>query len=719
MTDDSDWQDWSPAPTGSSTGFVPPTTESDWKDYDPSAPHSAKTTPAQAIQYGIVNAVPFGRDVAAAAETYLPRWASGAPANVSNDFASNRARINATNQQVSADYPTTSALLPLAVGAAALPIAGPMEAASTGIARLIPRLAGTAADTLASGAVGAGYGAAYGAGSGNSLADRLARAKTGAELGGIGGAAIPPIAGALGGMGSAVGRQFQGWVNPAGAATDDIARRIASDQANRSAAMSPMDLFTAQTEGQPAVVGDMGGTSTGRLARRIANTSDEAAGAMRPDLEARFATQGPRFTDYVNGLYGDLNAQVARDRIVAQAKATNTPAYQRAYSDGASGVWNPGETVLDKDGNQVPNLQDLIKAQPVKDAIGGASGLAANDAVLTGRPIVRNPFVQDAKGDWQLGTVYNPKNVATGTELQGANVGGNKAVPALEFWDKVKQGLDDQTNAAYRTGNKYQGSQIAALKNALVTNLDQEVPSYATARQGASEFFKADNALEAGENFLGMSKVADIDGMKKAVANYTPAEQAMFSRGLASQIVQKAQNASERSNIVNLFNSPETAEKMQVGLGANAAPIEAYLRRESAMERFRNALAGGSNTTELASSVLSHVAGAVANPTVGALSGAYAGFHESPSYAPSEMLPRMAAGAATGAFMGALKKQWSNVNEAVANHVAEQLVSPDPTQVQAAIMRVSRNPAMMQGLRKVEQGMGYVAGRTGGTQGQE
>lgn len=694
----------------------------------------------QAIQYGLVNSLPFGRDIGAAIETgesYLPQWMR-APGDVPKEqtgepiaqrFAENKARINATNEAIGKEYPVTSTVTPL-VGAAlnpALPIAGPVRGMASGIASIAPRLSGLTADAIASGLVGGGYGALYGAGSGDSLSDRAARAETGAVLGSIGGASVPVIAGGLGRLGSAGLSLAKPFIrDPAAEAPDAVARAMMAERsAGASPAIGPFDYFRAQTAGQPVVTGDLGGASTRDLATWAANVSPEARGIMQKPLAERFQSQAPRFSDYISSLFGgNLDAQVARDRITAQARATNNPAYQRAYADGATGVWNPGASLTDKNGNTVPNLQELIKADPVKNAIAGASALAKNDAVLTGRPIVRNPFVLDAKGDWQLGTVYNPKNIATGTSLQLAGVGGNKAYPTLEFWDKVKQGLDDQAGAAYRAGNKYQGNQIVGLKNALLTNLDNEVPSYAIARQGASGFFGAENALEAGEKFLGMTKVADIDGMKKAFSQYTPAEQAQFARGLASQIAQKAENASERTNISNMFSSSATREKMDMALGPDTAnDIDAYLKRENSMMMLKNAVEGGSDTSRKLVSILSHsdvgkmAKAAMASPTAGAAAGAYAGFHETPDWNAREMARNMAVGAAGGAFAGMFGKSVQGFNRELAVNIARKMVSDDPAEVQQAMRVVSRNPKLMDGLRRVEGSLSYLSGNR--SQGQD
>ena len=67
----------------------------------------------------------------------------------------------------------------------------------------------------------------------------------------------------------------------------------------------------------------------------------------------------------------------------------------------------------------------------------GVTKKAADDAVMGGNQVVKNPFVNDASG-----------NLMRSNRLPDGGV----AVPSLQFWDYVKRGLDDQIGAACLSG---------------------------------------------------------------------------------------------------------------------------------------------------------------------------------------------------------------------------------------------------------------------------
>jgi len=653
---------------------------------------------ADVVMRGLANSIPFMADISAAGDTatsYLPQGVksfipginqqdqSGEP--IGQRYSENLARQRAIDQADASQYPITSTLAPIAGAVAALPVAGPIDALSGGLSRAVPAISGLAADTLASGAVGAGYGALYGAGSGDSLSDRVSGAESGALYGGVLGAAVPAISRGVGSVARAAVIPFKG---PEAAATNKIAESITADRALGNSALSPGDFAAAQTAGQPAVTADIGGQTTRRLARTAANASPEADAALQGVINPRYEDQGPRVADFLKGVYGNnLDAQAARDALTARASSINSPAYAKAYADGANGVWTP-------------ELETIINSPNVQSAIKGATQTAANDAVLTGTPVVRNPFVPDAQGNLTLRT--DPQ--------------GNRAVPTLQFWDYVKRGLDDQIGAAFSSGQKSSGAQLVGLKNQLLSSLDAAVPSYATARQGAFQMFGAQNALEAGENFLRLANTADTAQAKAALAAMTPVQQKLFSQGLASQMAQTALNASARRNVLNMFNSPETAQRLQMGLGPTVAPqVEAFLRRESAMDMLRTAVSGNSTTAKQGSDLekaghglLGMAKSAVTSPIAGAAVGAGEAYREH-GFDPEEIGKY----AIAGAFTGALGRYAKGVNAKLMASIGEQLASPDPTKVNAAIKKLSQNPRMMNALRATEKGLTYLAATRG------
>lgn len=654
--------------------------------------NTPKATQAGALEYGVDAAVPFSKDIGSAigaAESYLPKGlqvpGDVAPAVGDQDtfgqrFTKNKVMINAQDAANREEYPVTSFITPLATSVAALPVAGPIDALSSGIGAVAPRIAGLASDTLASGAVGAGYGALYGAGEGDTVGERLSNAGSGALMGGAGGALAPALAKGVGAVAGAVTKPFFGGDVDAQAASR-IAGTVTADRA-AGQGLSDADYAAAQASGQPVITGDIGGTATQRLAKAAANSNPAAEAALAGPLNERYEDQGPRVAGFLQSVYGNnLDAQATRDALASTAKSVNSPAYRQAYADGANGVWTP-------------ELESLVNSPNVQSAIKDATKTAANDAVLHGTPVVRNPFVPDAQGNLTLRT----------------NANGNQAIPSLQFWDIVKRGLDDQAGEAFSKSQKMTGGQIVGLKNQLLSTLDNAVPSYATARQGAFKAFGADNALEAGTNFLKLANTFDTSQAKSALAAMTPVQQKLFSQGLASQMAQAAMNAPMRRNVLNMFNSPEIAQRLQMGLGPTVAPqVEAFLNRESIMDRFRTSM-GNSTTAKQTADMQKGghgIVGLITNSFSAPVSGAVAGAglaYEHHGFDPQEMLE----GAAGGALTGALVSRAHGVNQKLMKAIGEQLASPDPAVVNAAIKKIAQNPKMMNSLRSVERGLTYL-----------
>lgn len=662
-----------------------------WSASSPAADAGTpKATPGSAITYGIANAVPFSHDIGAAiqaGETYLPKWAQtddiGNPVDsgtsFSDRFSQQKARINATDAANRAAYPKTSMALPVLTSMAALPVAGPVDALSAGIARGVPSLAGGAADSLASGALGAGYGAAYGAGTGDTLADRASNAAWGATFGGAGGAAAVPIAKAVGNIGSAVRDKFL--TSAPTAATKRIAEAIGADQAAGRAAMTPADFAAAQAQGHPVAVADLGGPNTQRLAQSAVNMSPDAGSALNSMIDKRFSDpttgQASQVEDFFQNLHGSvLNAQDARDANVAAAAALNRPNYAAAYKAGANGIWNP-------------QLEAMIQSPSVQKAVRQASSIAQDDAVATGSPPVKNPFVNDAQGNLTL----------------AKNPNGTTAIPSLEFWDYVKRGLDDQIESAYGANQKSQAGRLTNLKSGLLSQLDSAVPQYAKARAGAQGMFGTDNALIQGEKSLQPTSTANTAAMASHYQKLTPPQQEMYARGQASQIIQMAKNAKNNRNVFDMYNSPAMANVINMGQGAKAPQVEAFFRAQNAMDALRKGIRGQSSTARQLADINKPGEGpikgvlrdAFGTPIAGALAGGYGAYEKEGEFNPLHI----GAGALGGAFAGLMLHHMTSLNANTMREIGMQLASGDASKVNAAVQTMSKSPQMMNALRSI------------------
>ncbi len=653
---------------------------------------------ASNIAEGAFQALPFANDAAAALDvpiSYLPTPVAQALTGgiVQNDNGETLAQRYATNlaaERGDRDVVSNNAPVEYYGGQLAGSLALPMGAADQiggAAARVLP---GAFNGPLAQAAIGnatlgAGYGTLYGAGEGDTLQQRLTNAEHGAELGGVAGAAIPIVAHGISALGTGIKNAVGGFINPTATAAAHVQNAIQSDIANGSAAMSPADVAAAQAAGQPVVVGDVGGTETQRLARAAANVSPDAQAALSAPTSERFGTQNTRFSDFVKKITdSDLNIPNMKEDLATKSKGKISAAYQKAYEAGDSGVWND-------------ELASLVQAPDMKAALADADRKGANAAVLDKNQIVRSPFTRDANGNVHLAKQPD----------------GSTAIPTLRYWDQVKRALDDKINVAMRAGNKEDARDFIALKNKLLEQLNT-VPGYEDARLGAFKYFKADNAIDAGANFLSQTKSSAIDAMKAAIAKMSPEEKAGFAKGLASAIVQKSENISERRNIISLFNNPATRAKFIAGLGADTAnQIDAYLLRESAMDQLRTAVGGNSTTArqlgdlgKAGHGLAGMIGHAVKSPIGGAIAG---GVYEYEKNGPDPLA--ILKGAALGGLAGALGHAVDKNNYKIMTQVGKMLASDNPADIQKAIKVVSKNTAMMGALRRVEGALSLSSGR--------
>ena len=119
----------------------------------------------------------------------------------------------------------------------------------------------------------------------------------------------------------------------------------------------------------------------------------------------------------------------------------------------------------------------------------------------------------------------------------------------MQFWDHVKRNLDDKISALSRAGENSAARDAAQLRSALVNHLDELVPQYQAARQGAARFFGAENALEAGEKFLG-SRMTAAEG-RRAFGQMSAQERDLFRQGFAAALIDKVNKTGDRVNVLS------------------------------------------------------------------------------------------------------------------------------------------------------------------------
>lgn len=463
------------------------------------------------------------------------------------------------------------------------------------IAGIVPSLGGgllvrggTAAAAKGIGSLGSGIkgaalqGGVYGVGSGTDIESRLA----GGAAGAVTGAAVGMIPGAVGAVyrsGKKVAQgtadTIGGLVNPASRAEKVVARALKADSDIASQTgkrlLNRSDVGGAAARGQDVLLGDMGDEVTGRLARAAANASPEAGAILRQTLDQRFKGQTDRVVGNIDNMYGGLNSADELDIIKKAAQQTVTPAYQRAMNDPRA------QQLYDS------KLEGLMQSPAVQRAIDGAEERSRELAVEMGSAPIKSPFKRDANGSFVL-------DQSTG------------ATPSLAFWDIVKRGLDKEVTAAYKAGDASLARSIKANRDQLREHLENSVPTYAFAKGLAAQFFKVEDAFEAGQKFATTTKEAGISDARRMLDELRrdpnrAAEAELFERGYMTALMGKMSSIRDGRDLTKvLFGSKAEKEKFAAAVpdAVKRREIEAMMRVEEAMQALNVRVSGGSNTAQ-------------------------------------------------------------------------------------------------------------------------
>src|SRR6185295_267206 len=511
--------------------------------------------------------------------------------------------------------------------------------------------------------IGAAMGGLSGAGEGEGAADTAVKAATGAAIGGAaGGVAAPVVEGAVRGA-RALATPAVNAIRGVNDAEGEAARRVAiaiqrDAQADPNAVsrLTPQEFGASVQSGGPATAMDIGGETTRALARSAANTSPEGRAALSRTINDRFDGQAGRVTDWLRSTFHYPDAAAQSEALENVGRTVNRANYRRAMEEGDRSIFSP-------------ELDRLMGSPAVVDAMRKASTSGKDRAITQGMGAMRQGV-----------TVEN--GVVTFT--RGPN--GVPTYPSLAFWDATKRELDDAANAAARAGRNSEASVTRDLARTLRSELDAHVPSYQQARAGASHFFDAENALEAGQNFVGKNMTSAE--ARRALSQMSPQERQLFQDGFVSRYIDTLNQVGDRRSILNkIAESPAAREKLNVAIGRpRAQELEAGLRVEGIMDLARNAVQGNSTTARrLAELGLAGGVGFGAN-----------GF-DTGNVRPSALM--------TAALVYGAAKGRNRINENVSRHVAELLTSNNPQNLARGIRMVARNNTLFNSLRAADSGL--------------
>lgn len=560
-------------------------------------------------------------------------------------------------------------------------IAAPLAAGSTKIGAEALGLTGSFGQrVLNSGLSGLGFGTADALSNGANGIDAIGQ---GAVSGAVG-AAMPVLGAGIRAAGRGIRDNFIRPIATLANRENEVTKRIAGAIGQDRAAGAVMDQGTeavANRAGADVLNADRFGSAIRTLARTASNVSPEADNIFRETTQNRFYDQGKRAINYIRTLMGGATDDLAlQDRLRAGARATNKTAYDAAYSaPEAKAIWS------DK-------IRSLLSASPFRQALREADEVAANEAAVTGGKAIRNPFTFDADGN-----VTGLRKLAD----------GSTALPNLEYWDIVQRALRTKADQAASSGNKLLASQIREMRNQLLNTLDEAVPQFKQARQGAAGFFGAEDAIEAGRKAVTSTK--SVPEIERAVASMSEAEKDAFAVGFSSEIIDAIGASRDRVNVINsIFGSESARRRIVIALGPQRArELEAYVKMEQALDLLRVATQGNSTTAKQL------IQAGLMGGGAGGLGMIASGGDLATGFS-----------AASVAILGrrGLQMLGKSVDDQVMKRVAEVLSSTDPAQLQRAIQNASLSQqhmdaidGVMRALAATSRGAG-VAGATAAMQ---
>src|SRR5215831_6869108 len=531
-------------------------------------------------------------------------------------------------------------------------------AGQVGGALATPGLAATKGATVGARALraataGAVQGGLYGVGSGETPAERAIGGVAGAAVGGATGGVASPLVDLAGfgiqkagNLGLSIYNTVRAELNP------DKGRRIVEDEASKRIvasqladresqghAWTPEEVQAANQAGIPRTIGDVGGERTLALARSAANQSPEARAALDTLAKDRFAGQSKRAGDFIKGLTGGADAAGDLEAIRERARVINRPRYNLAYMAGDRPIWSP-------------ELERLSASPAIQRAMGSAITSGKDRRIAFGR---------------------NPQT-------------GGTTYPNIQYWDYVQRDLKDMAEKiAGREPDK--AMFLNKLHQQLNGELDKLVPTFQTARQGAWKSFQAEDALEAGRNFVtARGQNGDYAQILAKIAKENPADKELFARGFASEMADRVLELKDGANVIKevFLTSPAAKQRIAMALGPDRAKqLEIYLRAESLSDRLRTALGNSSTARQLAEMGLAG-AGTLALGH-GAIEGEWDAKHA--------LTAALLFGAAYG------KHRSQVLDNSVARRIGEMLASDDPAILRRGVQAVANSRAWTNALR--------------------
>jgi len=426
------------------------------------------------------------------------------------------------------------------------------------------------------------------------------------------GAGVGAGAGALGRRAAGAARDV---IAPVSGAERRLMDTLRADARDGTARMTPQQFMAAQEAGQPVTMLDMAGDKTTELLSRLGARSPKTLQKLNEGILNRNEAMRTANADFVTRTFNLTEpAGATAEAMRLEQKQVNDRLYNLARN-------NPAAQSI-----QTPRLNELSTYGPVRRAMDDVGEFAA---------------------DPKMGIV-----------APTAERGGN-----LAFWDQVKQNLDDQIDALYRTGEHNRANIIRGWKDDLLQQLNS-VDGYAEARATAAAGFGARNALEAGVKFANKPDTFKTQELLNRIERFNPEERQLFLQGVGHTLLNKAQ--STPNAFTKFVTNRETSERLRAAMGP-----EMYDQLYGFARATQNM--GVANTIAAATVPAGRFSG-----HYGVLGGIGLSAMEL-SYLPPDLIPKMIAG---WALDQAMKAARTAAEKRIAPEVGRLMMSTDPADLQ-------------------------------------
>ena len=191
------------------------------------------------------------------------------------------------------------------------------------------------------------------------------------------------------------------------------------------------------------------------------------------------------------------------------------------------------------------------------------------------------------------------------------------------------------------------------------------------------------------------SRVPIYRQLAKQIRDFSAADRVLFMHGFASTLIKRVTSMGDNQALTNrIFNSPEARKRVAEAMGEKRAKeIEAYLHVARIANRGKNAVTGGSSTTEQVRDVFMSMGREAQLPIVSGLAtGAATG-----DWGWSSIL----AGTAVAGGRHVKRKVSLERDKRIATHIGEMLASNDPDIFRRGIAILASHERMMDRVRNL------------------